>query len=84
MTLLEQIQQNLQHLPPEKQSEVLDFIVFLQGRQPTSQPKPSVRPKKLQKSLLRLAALGTFADIKDPSAWQREIRQDRPLQGRDL
>lgn len=32
MTLLEQIEKQLSALPPEKQSEVLDFIVFLQQR----------------------------------------------------
>ena len=26
---------------------------------------------------------GTFQQITDPVAWQREIRQDRPLPGRD-
>jgi hypothetical protein len=31
------------------------------------------------------AALGShaFADISDPAAWQREIRKDRPLPGRE-
>ena len=29
-----------------------------------------------------LADMGTFADIEDPVAWQREIRKDRPLPGR--
>jgi hypothetical protein len=32
MTLLEQIEQQIRHLPPEKQNEVLDFAVFLQQR----------------------------------------------------
>lgn len=32
MTLLEQIQDQLRRLPPEKQSEVLDFVTFLQQR----------------------------------------------------
>ncbi len=32
MTLLEQIQQQLKLLPPEKQGEVMDFIAFLQQR----------------------------------------------------
>ncbi len=32
MTLLEQIEKQLSALPPEKQSEVLDFIAFLQQR----------------------------------------------------
>ena len=30
-----------------------------------------------------LADMGTFADIEDPVAWQREQRKDRPLPGRD-
>jgi len=84
MTLLEQIQQNLLRLPPEKQGEVLDFIVFLQGRQPGKRSDKTARQRKLQKSLSRLAALGTFSDIKDPTAWQRKIRQDRSLPGREL
>jgi hypothetical protein len=32
MTVLEQIQQRLEQLPPEKQSEVLDFVTFLGQR----------------------------------------------------
>lgn len=38
MTLLEQIQQQLKQLPPEKQSEVLDFAVFLRQRLSLTQP----------------------------------------------
>ncbi len=34
-------------------------------------------------ALERIAAGGTFAEIDDPVEWQREIRQDRPLPGRD-
>ena len=30
-----------------------------------------------------LADKGTFDEIEDPVAWQREIRKDRPLPGRD-
>ena len=30
-----------------------------------------------------LADMGAFAEIDDPVAWQREIRKDRPLPGRD-
>ena len=32
MTLLEQIQKEVMALPPEKQTEALDFIIFLQKR----------------------------------------------------
>jgi hypothetical protein len=31
----------------------------------------------------RIAARNTMPSIPDPSAWQREIRKDRPLPGRD-
>lgn len=34
-------------------------------------------------ALEKLAELGTFSEIEDPVAWQREIRKDRPLPGRD-
>ncbi len=30
-----------------------------------------------------LADSGAFAEIEDPVEWQREIRKDRPLPGRD-
>ncbi|HEY3289620.1 MAG TPA: DUF2281 domain-containing protein [Anaerolineae bacterium] len=45
MTLAEQIQKELNMLPPEKQSEVLDFIAFLQQqvRQPRNAPLRSLR-----------------------------------------
>jgi hypothetical protein len=33
-------------------------------------------------ALKRLRVRGTFQTITDPVAWQREIRQDRPLPGR--
>lgn len=32
MTLIEQIQELVRQLPPEKQGKVLDFIMFLQQR----------------------------------------------------
>jgi len=37
MTLAEEIRKQLESLPPEKQSEVLDFIEFLQQRSGLSQ-----------------------------------------------
>ncbi|HUE97941.1 MAG TPA: hypothetical protein VMN99_01730 [Anaerolineales bacterium] len=37
----------------------------------------------LKKSLQKLAKMKVFADIKDPVKWQRQIRKDRPLPGRN-
>ena len=34
-------------------------------------------------ALRKLRELGTFKEINDPVAWQREIRKDRPLPGRN-
>ena len=34
-------------------------------------------------SLRRIAARGGIKHIPDPARWQREIRQDRPLPGRE-
>ena len=82
MTLVEQIQHHLLQLPPEKQSEVLDFVLFLQQRTPYPQKRAAAR-QALQDSLSRLVQLGVFADIPDPLAWQQQIRQDRPLPGRE-
>ena len=38
MNLMDQIQDQISQLPPEKQGEVLDFIAFLQQRSSTHQP----------------------------------------------
>jgi antitoxin component of MazEF toxin-antitoxin module len=40
-------------------------------------------PEKLQKLWQELQGLKPFREIEDPVAWQREIRKDRPLPGRD-
>ena len=42
LTIVEQIQQQIISLPPEKQSEVLDFIRFLQQRFVISEPSKRV------------------------------------------
>lgn len=44
---------------------------------------PDQRPLALAAAFAELERLGTFADIADPGAWQREIRRDRPLPGRE-
>jgi hypothetical protein len=44
---------------------------------------PSERGKRMAEILEQGAKLGLFKDIQDPAAWQREIRRDRPLPGRE-
>ncbi len=47
------------------------------------EPEREKRGEKMADALSKLAESGAFSKIEDPSAWQREIRQDRPLPGRD-
>lgn len=85
MTLLEQIEKQLSVLSPEKQIEALDFIMFLQQRAQSVRTATAEkeRGKRIKAALQTLAELGTFADITDPVEWQRQIRKDRPLPGRE-
>ena len=46
------------------------------------EPTPT-QGEELARLLGLLADKGTFGDIIDPVAWQREQRRDRPLPGRD-
>lgn len=47
-------------------------------------PQPHVPTgRKAAEILRRLARENPFPSIPDPVAWQREIRQDRPLPGRE-
>lgn len=84
-SLAEQIQKHLLQLPPEKQSEALDFILFLQQRSPNAgiSASDAERGQRIKKSLQQLAKMKTFADISNPVEWQKNIRQDRPLPARE-
>ena len=42
------------------------------------------RRKRMAEALEKLAASNAFSELSDPSEWQREIRKDRPLPGRDV
>jgi len=54
---------------------------------PTSAAKPADAAVALDSALtdaLHAAVrLNPFRDVADPAAWQREMRQDRPLPGRE-
>ena len=80
------ILENLNGLPPELQEETLNFVQFLKNKLLTGklQEKRSVPDrKKLARLLEDAAKQNLFADIKDPAEWQREIRKERSLPGRE-
>ncbi len=59
----------------------------LTSGQKTTIALPILEPKqnreKIQKVLHRLQEARAYKGIKDPVAWQREIRKDRSLPGRE-
>ena len=49
----------------------------------TEPPSTNCPTREMALAALRqLREMGTFKNITDPAAWQREIRKDRPLSGR--
>lgn len=48
---------------------------------PIAQPKQN--REKIQQAFRQLQEIGAYKTIDDPVAWQREIRKDRPLPGRN-
>lgn len=70
MTLIEQIQQQLEQLPPEKQSEVLDFAMFLRER--LASPPPSQG-----RSLGQHPAFGSWRERNiDALQYQQDLRAE--------
>ncbi len=70
MTLLEQIKKELSALSPEKQSEALDFIVFLARRVGPFEPTPRRRLKNH-------AAFGSWQNRRiDAVQYQRNLRAE--------
>lgn len=70
MSLLEEIEKQLNDLPPEKQDEVLDFIAFLRQRATTSQ-------KASRQSLKEHPAFGAWQNRHiDALAYQQELRSE--------
>jgi hypothetical protein len=66
--------------PPQHLGETEVQITLLPSE---SEDERRARGLRAAAALERLAKAGAFDQIEDPVAWQREIRQDRPLPGRD-
>lgn len=75
MTLLEQIQDQLRRLPPEKQSEVLDFVSFLQQRLTVAPPSAK------QRTLHQHPAFGSWRGRNiDALKYEQTLRAEWDLQ----
>lgn len=86
-TTTQEIIEEIATLPPEMQEEALDFVRFLKSKQKRAtrqMPEHEPNGTKLARLMEEIAKRGTaFKEIEDPGAWQREIRKDRPLPGRE-
>lgn len=66
--------------PPEGPTQV---TITLLKPQPEPEDVRRARRQVAVDALRELAAAGGISSIPDPLAWQRDIRQDRPLPGRE-
>lgn len=85
--ITQQFIENLENLPPQMQEEALDFVRFLNVKLTKNESVPLIKKEpngtKLARLMEEASKKNLFAHIEDPAAWQREIRKDRPLPGRE-
>ena len=74
-------------LPAELRRGKVEIVATLKAADGGQTPIHAIAPDTVARrkaALLELRALGGLSDvIADPGAWQREMRQDRPLPGRE-
>jgi hypothetical protein len=66
--------------PQQSDRPLKVYVTLLEEKSSIS---ADIRRQKIVEILEKLAASQTFAEVTDPVAWQREMRQDRLLLGRD-
>jgi len=67
--------------PPHIAEAVAVQVTILET--PLAATADARRSQRVAAALERVAARDTLAAIADPVAWQRELRQERPLPGRE-
>ena len=69
--------------PPALNGGTTDVLVTVLGsHEAVTADKAELRRRRVA-ALERIAARGGIKSIPDPVAWQREMREDRPLPGRE-
>ena len=72
-------------VPPELRTGRFKVTAWLEPVDESGRPLPAT-PEMIERRAEALEAVrkaNPFRGIKDPVEWQREIRKDRPLPGRD-
>ena len=70
-TAVLELKEKVERLSPEERAE----LMLVLGEDSRSRRMPAADDALA--ALRKLQALGTFRDIKDPVAWQREMREER-------
>ena len=81
MRLDHTIAQHLEKLPLPLQSEVLDYVLYLEQKTQAQSADDSERRRRLASALQKVASMNPYANI-DPCAWVQEQRSERSLPGR--
>jgi Protein of unknown function (DUF2281) len=83
MKLGQAIQQHLEKFPLSLQSEVLDYVLYLEQKAGKQSATDSERRKSLAGALEKVVAMNPYAEV-DAAVWVwvREQREERALPGR--
>ena len=81
MKLNQAIQQHMEKFTLPLQSEVLDYVLYLEQKAVKQSTSDNERREHLANALKRIVAINPFAEV-DPTAWEREQRSERALPGR--
>jgi len=82
METLEILMQKASSLSPAERLLLASRLIDSVRQHDLSDSYQKSQRDALKKSLEKLAKMKVFSEIKDPVAWQRQIRKDRPLPGR--
>ncbi len=81
MKLSHAIQQHMEKFTLPLQSEVLDYVLYLEQKAVNQSTSDNERREHLAIALKRVVAINPFADA-NPAEWEREQRSEHPLPGR--
>lgn len=82
MKLDHAIAQHVEKLPLSLQSEILDFVLYLEQKVERQPSNNIERRKNLASALQKASTMNPYSDL-DQIAWVREQRTERHLPGRD-
>lgn len=80
MSRIEKLEQAVQALRPDELAEFRAWFAAFEAEQTNN---GSQRGERMAAALAKLAKSSGLRAIKDPVLWQREMREDRSLPGRD-